>query len=156
MSGNLNAVAFLTRTRRPGRIGLTDVLSWVWLIGGTLGVALAWLLADLISYFGIPMPPPPGMSQGYNGEIMLTSRLAVEAFVLARLPRRRPPFAKRMDKRDLPRRLEGHEVQVNNNENYRGQTQVQSVRTPSPWVAIPLLARLGGQTPASIKIRPSC
>ncbi|MEF8716963.1 MAG: FtsX-like permease family protein [Candidatus Accumulibacter necessarius] len=53
------------------------------LIGGTLGVALAWLLAALISTVGIPMPPPPGMSQGYNGEIMLTSRLAVEAFVLA-------------------------------------------------------------------------
>jgi putative ABC transport system permease protein len=53
------------------------------LIGGTLGVALGWLLATLISKVGIPMPPPPGMSQGYTGAIMLTSRLTAEAFVLA-------------------------------------------------------------------------
>ena len=37
----------------------------------------------VISSVGIPMPPPPGMSQGYTGAIMLTYRLALEAFVLA-------------------------------------------------------------------------
>jgi putative ABC transport system permease protein len=53
------------------------------LIGGVLGVALGWLLSLVISRVGIPMPPPPGMSQGYTGAIMLTARLGVEAFVLA-------------------------------------------------------------------------
>lgn len=53
------------------------------LIGGVLGLTLSFLLANLISWIGIPMPPPPGMSQGYNGEIMLTWALALNAFLLA-------------------------------------------------------------------------
>ncbi len=53
------------------------------LIGGTLGVLVGWLLATLISWIGIPMPPPPGMSEGYAGEIILTPGLTVQAFVLA-------------------------------------------------------------------------
>jgi len=53
------------------------------LIGGTLGVLLGWSLATLISWVGIPMPPPPGMSQGYSGEILFTGRLALQAFLLA-------------------------------------------------------------------------
>lgn len=40
---------FLTRTRHPGRIHITDVLSWVWLIGGTLLVAIPVLWAVLSS-----------------------------------------------------------------------------------------------------------
>ncbi|WP_454702685.1 carbohydrate ABC transporter permease [Agrobacterium burrii] len=44
-----NAVAFLTRTRRPGRIGLTDILSWVWLIGGTLAVLIPVVWAAMSS-----------------------------------------------------------------------------------------------------------
>nr|AEQ20451.1 LolE permease component of an ABC-transporter system [uncultured bacterium CSL132] len=53
------------------------------LIGGSLGLFLGWLLATLISWVGIPMPPPPGMSQGYNGEILFTRQLALFGFVLA-------------------------------------------------------------------------
>lgn len=53
------------------------------IIGGAIGVSLGGLMAVLISIAGIPMPPPPGMSQGYTGEIMVTSRLAIEAFLLA-------------------------------------------------------------------------
>ena len=44
-----NAVSFLTRTRRPGRIGLTDILSWVWLIGGTLAVLIPVVWAAMSS-----------------------------------------------------------------------------------------------------------
>ncbi len=55
------------------------------LIGGSVGVAGGWLLATVISAVGIPMPPPPGMSEGYTGEILLTWQLAIEAFVLALL-----------------------------------------------------------------------
>jgi putative ABC transport system permease protein len=52
-------------------------------LGGVLGIGLAWLLGSLISYFGIPMPPPPGMSQGYTGRILLSGGLSLEAFLLA-------------------------------------------------------------------------
>jgi putative ABC transport system permease protein len=53
------------------------------LIGGALGLLIGWLLAITISTFGIPMPPPPGMSQGYRGKILLDAPLAVNAFVMA-------------------------------------------------------------------------
>ncbi len=53
------------------------------LIGGALGLTLGASLAMLISYVGIPMPPPPGMSEGYSGEIMLTGALLSKAFLLA-------------------------------------------------------------------------
>lgn len=55
----------------------------VGLLGGLLGLALGSLLAMLISHVGIPMPPPPGMSKGYSGEIMLTVPLLAKAFLLA-------------------------------------------------------------------------
>jgi putative ABC transport system permease protein len=51
-------------------------------IGGALGLVLGALLAILISSVGIPMPPPPGMSQSYSGEILLSGRLALDAFLL--------------------------------------------------------------------------
>ena len=38
MSANVSAIGFFTRTRRAGRIDITDILSWLWLIGGTLAV----------------------------------------------------------------------------------------------------------------------
>ena len=44
----------------------------VGLIGGVLGVSLGWLLATLISLVGIPMPPPPGKSEGYSGAILVS------------------------------------------------------------------------------------
>lgn len=40
---------FLLRTRHPGRIHITDVLSWLWLITGTLLVAIPVLWAVLSS-----------------------------------------------------------------------------------------------------------
>lgn len=52
-------------------------------IGGILGLALGSLLAWVVSYVGIPMPPPPGQSWGFVGEVMVSVRLCVEAFALA-------------------------------------------------------------------------
>jgi len=52
-------------------------------LGGALGISLGMLLATLISTIGIPMPPPPGMSEGYNGEILLTVPLVINALLLA-------------------------------------------------------------------------
>lgn len=51
--------------------------------GGAVGVALGYLLAQLISAIGIPMPPPPGMARGFLGEIQITPDLAIDALVLA-------------------------------------------------------------------------
>ena len=52
-------------------------------IGGILGLGLGSLLAWMVSYIGIPMPPPPGQSWGFVGEVMVSVRLCVEAFALA-------------------------------------------------------------------------
>ncbi len=52
-------------------------------VGGAIGVTLGVALALAISAVGIPMPPPPGMSQGYFGEIKLTFPLVAGAFALA-------------------------------------------------------------------------
>jgi putative ABC transport system permease protein len=53
------------------------------LAGGALGVALGYALAAAISHVGIPMPPPPGMSKGFLGEILVTPGLALDALILA-------------------------------------------------------------------------
>ena len=53
------------------------------LVGGVLGVALGLVLAHLISAIGIPMPPPPGRSSGFEGQILVTSALAFDALMLA-------------------------------------------------------------------------
>lgn len=52
-------------------------------IGGICGVLLAYVFADIISYIGIPMPAPPGMSHGFLGQILVTPSLALDAFVLS-------------------------------------------------------------------------
>lgn len=53
------------------------------LIGGLLGVGLGYGLAELISHVGIPMPPPPGMEEGYRGEVRVTWDLLLSAFTMA-------------------------------------------------------------------------
>jgi putative ABC transport system permease protein len=52
------------------------------LLGGLLGVATGVGLAVAISVKGIPMPPPPGGSQGYLARIIVTWRVAIEALGL--------------------------------------------------------------------------
>ena len=53
------------------------------LLGGTAGVLAGLALATAISRVGIPMPPPPGMSTGYLGQIRVTWPLVVEGLALA-------------------------------------------------------------------------
>lgn len=53
------------------------------LIGGAAGVAIGYGLAELISAIGIPMPPPPGMDEGYTGEIRITWPVLANAFAIA-------------------------------------------------------------------------
>lgn len=53
------------------------------LVGGAVGAILGYLLALAISALGIPMPPAPGMDQGFDAEIRVTARLAFGGFLLA-------------------------------------------------------------------------
>jgi putative ABC transport system permease protein len=53
------------------------------IVGGALGVAVGIGLAGLISAIGIPMPPPPGQSQAYRAEMIVTAPASIVAFVLA-------------------------------------------------------------------------
>lgn len=53
------------------------------LAGGGLGLLAGYGLAELISFIGIPMPPPPGMEEGYTGEIRATPAVLATAFGIA-------------------------------------------------------------------------
>jgi len=53
------------------------------LTGAALGLLVGALGALGISYVGIPMPPPPGMSESYRGEILLTAPIALQALSVA-------------------------------------------------------------------------
>ena len=55
----------------------------VGLIGSGLGVAAAWLLAAAVEAMGgIPMPPPPGMTQGFQAYFNLTGAVMLSAFAV--------------------------------------------------------------------------
>lgn len=51
--------------------------------GGLSGVAMGATLAALISWVGIPMPPPPGQARGFTAEMIVTLPLVLQAFGLA-------------------------------------------------------------------------
>ena len=70
--------------RRRGILGLFICEGAILgILGGGTGLLLGFALATLISAIGIPMPPPPGMARGFIGQILITPRLAAEAFILA-------------------------------------------------------------------------
>ncbi|CAH1084789.1 ABC transporter permease [Candidatus Nitrotoga sp. 1052] len=53
------------------------------LVGASLGLIVGYGLAELISAIGIPMPPPPGMEEGYTGKIRITLNVMMNAFMIA-------------------------------------------------------------------------
>ena len=53
------------------------------MVGAGLGLLIGTLGALGISYVGIPMPPPPGMSESYRGEILLTAPIVLQALSVA-------------------------------------------------------------------------
>ena len=88
----------MTVMERTGEIGTSMALgAWrvrilrrfmaegviIGLLGGVAGVLAGLALAAAISRVGIPMPPPPGMTEGYLGKIMVTWRLVTDAVALA-------------------------------------------------------------------------
>jgi putative ABC transport system permease protein len=52
-------------------------------MGGIIGITIGYLAATVISYFGIPMPPAPGMSRGFTAGIMITPGIIRDALFLA-------------------------------------------------------------------------
>lgn len=54
-------------------------------VGGVGGALVGLGLAELISYFGIPMPPAPGMDTGFTAEIIVTWPLFISTVLLATL-----------------------------------------------------------------------
>ena len=55
----------------------------VGLLGAGLGVAASWLIAGTVEMAGgIPMPPPPGMSQGFQAYFNLTGGVLLDAFAV--------------------------------------------------------------------------
>ena len=53
------------------------------LCGGILGTLLGYGLAILISHVGIPMPPAPGMDEGFVASIRVTWQIALSGFFVA-------------------------------------------------------------------------
>jgi putative ABC transport system permease protein len=92
---NTQTMSVLERTTEIGTslaIGLkrSEILrlfllegAMIGVIGGVLGLLLGLFLAYILSTIGIPMPPPPGMSHGYTGQILITTTLAVDGLILA-------------------------------------------------------------------------
>ena len=55
----------------------------VGLLGAGLGVVASWLSAGAVEIAGgIPMPPPPGMSQGFQAYFNLTGGVLLDAFAV--------------------------------------------------------------------------
>lgn len=53
------------------------------IIGGLIAIPLGLLLAAIISFAGIPMPPPPNMDVGYTATLRPTGEHLVMAFLVA-------------------------------------------------------------------------
>jgi len=92
---NTLSMAVIERTTEIGtsmalgvrRLGILGLFVWegvvLGVVAGVLGVGIALALGELISFVGIPMPPPPGMSRGYTGRIDISAALALQGFLLA-------------------------------------------------------------------------
>lgn len=53
------------------------------ILGGFIGIFLGGCFGEILSFIGIPMPPPPGMDVGFTAKINVTFELATDALALA-------------------------------------------------------------------------
>ncbi|MBK6336316.1 MAG: ABC transporter permease [Betaproteobacteria bacterium] len=84
-TGEIGTAMALGRTRRQILAQFLGEGLLIGVLGGVVGLGVGWLLAALLSWVGIPMPPAPGMVRGYTAGIMVTPGLAFDALVLAAL-----------------------------------------------------------------------
>jgi len=52
-------------------------------VGGVFGAVVGLTLAAIISWIGIPMPPPPGQAREFTAEMIVTVPLVLQSFALA-------------------------------------------------------------------------
>lgn len=77
--GTMLAIGF--KRRKILRLFATEGLL-LGLIGASLGLVIGYGLAELISAIGIPMPPPPGMEEGYTAKIRITLEVLMSSFMI--------------------------------------------------------------------------
>ncbi len=82
-TGEIGTAMALGRTRRQVLQQFLIEGVVIGVLGGIAGLLAGWALAAVLSHVGIPMPPAPGMVLGYTAGILVTPRLAFDAFVLA-------------------------------------------------------------------------
>lgn len=78
--GTLMAIGY--RRRKVMQLFVSEGLM-IGIAGGVVGVGLGYLLARIISAIGIPMPPAPGMDQGFTAAIRTTWDLLAGGFLVA-------------------------------------------------------------------------
>jgi putative ABC transport system permease protein len=52
------------------------------IVGGLIGLVIGTALAELISWIGIPLPPPPGSNRPFTGQILVTAGIALHVLIL--------------------------------------------------------------------------
>ncbi|VAV85717.1 LolE-like permease protein [hydrothermal vent metagenome] len=71
-------------TRRSGVVRLFILEGLILgIIGGLIGITSGYVLASIISYIGIPMPPPPGATMYWTATIRIVPYMFIFAFALA-------------------------------------------------------------------------
>jgi putative ABC transport system permease protein len=71
-------------TRRSGVISMFLLEGIVLgVLGGILGAVVGIVIAKAVSYVGIPMPPPPGSTQGFIAKILIVPAVLAKAFRLS-------------------------------------------------------------------------
>jgi len=53
------------------------------ILGGLIGITAGAAFAQLISFIGIPMPPPPGATVGWTAHIKVVPQLLISSFLIA-------------------------------------------------------------------------
>lgn len=71
----------IRRSRILGQFILEGTMLGI--IGGCLGGAAGYALSLLISAIGIPMPPAPGMNEGFDAAIIVSPPMVLEAVLLS-------------------------------------------------------------------------
>lgn len=92
---NTVVMSIFERTREIGTlmaIGTTRARIWkmflleglfIGLTGGLLGLTIGALLAQIINYGNVMLPPPPGYTTGYKLEILLQPAILTTAFAIS-------------------------------------------------------------------------